>query len=115
MLITGTILILSPILIYAAKSHWLWLNAPASILEQIGATLHTKLTNRGSSLEDVAIYLKETNWWGVFKTNLSGFFYRYGYLFFGNYSGCNLAIVENALRIFWPFLMQVSVMDRMIA
>lgn len=82
MLITGTILILSPIVLYAAKSHWLWLNAPAGVLEHVGSTLHHKLTNRGTSLEDVSIFLKETNWWGVFKTNLSGFFYRYGYLFF---------------------------------
>ncbi len=82
MLITGAVLILSPILLYAAKSHWMWLNAPAGILEQTAAQVHAKLTNRGSSIEEVASYLKETDWLGVFKTNISGFFYRYAYLFF---------------------------------
>jgi uncharacterized protein len=82
MLITGGLLILSPILLYAAKSHWLWLNAPAGVLQEVGGTLHAKLTHQGSSLEEVALYMKEADWWGVFKTNISGFFYRYSYLFF---------------------------------
>jgi uncharacterized protein len=82
MLVIGTILILSPILLYAAKSHWTWLNAPAGILEEIGTVIHKKLTNQGGSLEEVVIFLKEATWWEVLKTNISGFFYRYGYLFF---------------------------------
>jgi hypothetical protein len=33
----------------------------------------------------------------------------------GNYSACNLAIVLKANKMFCPFLMQVSVTDRMMA
>ena len=34
---------------------------------------------------------------------------------FSNYSACNLAIVLKANKMFCPFLMQVSVTDRMMA
>jgi uncharacterized protein len=83
MLLTGSILILSPIIIYAAKSHWQWLNAPTSLLYQTGGMLDEKLLKADLSSEKaIAEYLKQASWWEVFKGNISGFFYRYGYLFF---------------------------------
>ena len=83
MVITGSILILSPIVIYAAKSHWQWLNAPAGLLFGTGETLDKILFNRVISNQNgIAIFLKQASWWEVLKANVSGFFYRYGYLFF---------------------------------
>ncbi len=83
MLISGTILILSPILIYAAKSHWQWLNAPAGIMFDTGGKLDKVLLNTSLDTDKgIADYLATASWWQVFKTNICGFFYRYGYLFF---------------------------------
>jgi uncharacterized protein len=83
MVITGAILILSPILLYAAKSHWPVLNAPAGFLYATGAKLDAKLLNASlSSDEGIADFLKKASWWEVLKADISGFFYRYGYLFF---------------------------------
>ena len=81
LLITGIILILLPILLYAAKMHWPWLNAPAGILYETGGKVDHYL-NGTNSEEDFQNLLKHGNWWNVFKGNLSGFFFRYGYLFF---------------------------------
>lgn len=83
LLITGFILVLSPIAIYAAKSYWQWLNAPAGLLYETAAQVeYTLLHTQVSSDEQIAAYLAKASWWEVFKTNLCGFFYRYGYLFF---------------------------------
>ena len=83
LLITGIILILSPILLYAAKSHWEWMNAPAGFLYETGGKLDAKLLNTNLASDDsIADYLKQASWWEVFKADISGFFYRYGYLFF---------------------------------
>ncbi|RYY48935.1 MAG: DUF418 domain-containing protein [Chitinophagaceae bacterium] len=83
LLIIGSLLILSPILLYAAKSHWQWLNAPAGLMFGTGAKmdnliLHTEI--KGD--DDIAAYLANASAWEALKANLSGFFYRYGYLFF---------------------------------
>jgi uncharacterized protein len=81
MVITGAILILSPILLYAAKSQWQVLNAPAGFLYDTGSKLDKQLL--GITAEtDFNTLLKEASWWEIFKANVSGFFYRYGYLFF---------------------------------
>ncbi len=83
LLITGGLLILSPILLYAAKSQWPVLNAPAGFLFQTGANLDVKLLNVTlSSNDEIAHFLKTASWWEVLKADISGFFYRYGYLFF---------------------------------
>lgn len=83
LLITGIILILSPILLYAAKSHWEWMNAPAGFLFETGSKLDAKLLNTNLASDDsIAGYLKQASWWEVLKADISGFFYRYGYLFF---------------------------------
>ncbi|MDD1429078.1 DUF418 domain-containing protein, partial [Dolichospermum sp. ST_sed9] len=83
LLITGCILIVSPILLYAAKSQWLWLNAPAGLLNDVGMRLDAKLTGLTIASEaDYIAFTKNANWWDIFKGNISGFFYRYAYLFF---------------------------------
>lgn len=83
MVITGAILILSPILIYAAKSHWQFLNAPAGLMYETGGKLDSKLLDADLSTDQgIADYLKNASWWQALKANISGFFYRYGYLFF---------------------------------
>ncbi len=81
LLIAGGILIISPILLYAAKSQWTWLNAPAGLLYQTGQQLDTKLLGVTSEADYMAM-VKNASWWDVLKGNISGFFYRYGYLFF---------------------------------
>lgn len=83
MIITGTILILAPILLYAAKSHWQWLNAPAGLMFEAGTRVDKMILNTViSDDKGIADYLKQASWWQVLKANISGFFYRYGYLFF---------------------------------
>lgn len=83
MLITGIILVLSPILLYAAKSHWLWLNAPADFMYSTAAKTDAALLGTTfQSEQDVASYLANASWWEALKANVSGFFYRFGYLFF---------------------------------
>ena len=81
LVIAGSILILSPILLYAAKSQWQWLNAPAGLLYQTGQQLDTRLLGITSET-DYMVLAKNASWWDVLKGNISGFFYRYGYLFF---------------------------------
>lgn len=81
LLITGTILILLPIILYAAKMHWQWLNAPAGLLYDTGGAVDHAL-NHTNSEADFKNLLKNGNWWDVFKGHLAGFFFRYGYLFF---------------------------------
>ncbi|RYG40274.1 MAG: DUF418 domain-containing protein [Chitinophagaceae bacterium] len=83
MLICGAILILSPILLYAAKSHWLWMNAPAGIMYDTAAKMDAKILHTTLNGEqDIAAFLSKASWWEALKANISGFFYRYGYLFF---------------------------------
>ena len=81
LLIIGCLLILLPILLYAAKMQWQWLNAPAGILFQTGETVD-HLLNGSKSEAEFKKLLIVGNWWNVFKGNVAGFFFRYGYLFF---------------------------------
>ncbi len=81
LLITGISLTLLPMLLYAAKMQWPWLNAPAGLFFEAGQKLDAKLTGITSEAEYIA-YAKNTGWWGILKGNISGFFFRYGYLFF---------------------------------
>lgn len=83
LLITGTLFFLSPILIYAAKSYWQWLNWPVDFMGATAAKLDKKILHTSlSSEKEVAAYLKNASWWDALKANVSGAFYRYGYLFF---------------------------------
>jgi uncharacterized protein len=81
MLITGAILVLSPILLYAAKSQWHVLNTPANFLYDTGNKLDKQLLGVTPETDFNAL-IKEASWWDILKGNISGFFYRYGYLFF---------------------------------
>ncbi|HMK05497.1 MAG TPA: DUF418 domain-containing protein [Ferruginibacter sp.] len=81
LLITGVILTLIPILLYAAKSYWVWLNAPAGLLYETGQRLDSKLLGINSEADYFAM-VKKAGWWEILKGNVSGFFYRFGYLFF---------------------------------
>ena len=81
LLITGASLILLPILLYAAKSQWPWLNAPAGFLFDTGQKLDTKITGITSE-EAYREFAKHANWWDILQSNIPGFFFRYGYLFF---------------------------------
>ncbi|MGB4844685.1 MAG: DUF418 domain-containing protein [Ferruginibacter sp.] len=81
LLITGCILILLPVLLYAAKMYWQWLNAPAFALYDTGMQVDNYL-NGTTSEEGFMNLMRHGDWWSVFKSDLSGFFFRYGDLFF---------------------------------
>ena len=81
LLITGASLILLPILLYAAKMHWHWLNAPAGILYDTGGKVDHYLSGNNSE-DDFKNLLRHGNWWDILKVDIAGFFFRYGYLFF---------------------------------
>lgn len=83
LLITGISLTLLPILLYAAKSYWQWLNAPAFFLFDTGVQVDQFLNNSNSQ-EDFFKLMRSGNWWDIFKSNVSGFFFRYGDLFFSS-------------------------------
>ena len=85
LLITGVILVLSPVLLYSLKMSFHDLNYPAQKLFDTGnwadVQLNPALKNIKSEEEYIAL-IKNQNWWDVLKANMAGFFYRYGYLFF---------------------------------
>lgn len=81
LVISGAVLILLPVLLYAAKSHWLWLNTPAELTYKMGQKLDAQIMGTTSE-SDYAALMKNASWWDVLKGNIAGFFYRYGYLFF---------------------------------
>lgn len=81
LLITGCILILLPILLYAAKMHWQWLNAPAFTLYDTGMKVDHYL-NGTTSQDGFMNMLRHGNWWAILKGDMAGFFFRYGDLFF---------------------------------
>lgn len=83
LLITGGILILLPIVLYAAKSHWEWVNKPTFFMYETGDKVGRQLLGQNlTSNQDITAYLEKASWWEVLKTNIAGFFFRYGYLFF---------------------------------
>lgn len=83
LLVTGGILVLSPILLYAAKMKWPALNTPADFMFETGGKLDQHLLNAELSTDQsIASYLRTASWWELLKADISGFFYRYGYLFF---------------------------------
>jgi uncharacterized protein len=81
MLVTGVILVLLPIGLYAAKSQWQWLNAPAEILFKTGRQVDNLLLGISSEAE-YHKFVENAGWWELLKGNIAGFFYRFGYLFF---------------------------------
>jgi uncharacterized protein len=81
LLITGVVLILSPVVIYAAKMHWQGLNLPAFFMFGTGQQLDASLNGINSEAEFME-YAKDANLWELLRANIPGFFYRFGYLFF---------------------------------
>ena len=85
LLITGGVLILSPILLYGLKMRFPELNYPAQKLYETGGWMDSHLNprfNNLSSQEDFMTAMKKATWFEILKGNMAGFFYRYGYLFF---------------------------------
>ncbi len=85
LLITAVALILSPVLLYGLKMMFPVLNFPSEKLFQTGGWVDSQLSPQFgniSSQEAFMAVMKKANWWDVFKTNVAGFFYRYGYLIF---------------------------------
>jgi len=81
LLITGSILILSPILLYWLKMTWPVLNYPAELMIKTGIKVDDALLSLKSE-EEFMDMMKNGNWFDQLKSNISGFFFRYQYLFF---------------------------------
>jgi uncharacterized protein len=81
LLITATVLVLSPILLYWLKMTYPVLNSPAEILFHTGNQLEGKFLGINSEAA-FQNYIKDANWFDVAKLNVCGFFYRYGHLIF---------------------------------
>ncbi|RYY59293.1 MAG: DUF418 domain-containing protein [Chitinophagaceae bacterium] len=83
MLVTGAVLILLPIALYAAKMVWPVLGLPAGFMYETGGMMAQKISGHPMYGEaDIAAYLATAGWWDALKLNVAGFFFRYGYLFF---------------------------------
>lgn len=81
LLITGGLLILSPVLLYWLKMTFPDLNYPANLMRKTGIRVSTSLTPINSE-EDYMNLIKNGTWWDQLKLNIGGFFFRYSYLFF---------------------------------
>lgn len=81
LLISGAVLVLSPILLYALKMQWPVLNTPAVVLRDTGYKAYHYLLGI-SSEEEYMAWIKKTNWWGILKENMAGSFGRFSYLLF---------------------------------
>ena len=81
LLLWGSILVLSPIVIYFLKMKFLWLNAPAGFLFDMNGKIEQAFNgvNGGRDGSGVA---QTSTWLSIWKQNLAGIFGRYGYLFF---------------------------------
>lgn len=77
LMITGSVLILMPIVLYAAKMQWPLLNAPAEIFGGTGNHVYKLLFDVTTDA-----WTPQTSWWGIAKENVAGSFYRFSYLFF---------------------------------
>ena len=60
LLITGTVFLLLPILLYAAKMQWPMLNAPAGILYDTGGAVDHVLNNTNSEADFKNLLNNET-------------------------------------------------------
>ncbi len=81
LLITGIILVLLPILLYGLKMMFPVLNFPAELLYKTGDWADQHLTGVNSN-ETFKLFIQNANWFDLLKSDLSGFFFRYGDLFF---------------------------------
>ncbi len=83
LLITGGILILSPVLLYWLKMTWPALSYPSKLLLDTGIRVDEAIMNIESEEEFIKL-MKEGSWFDQLKMNISGFFFRYQYLFFSS-------------------------------
>lgn len=81
LLITGSLLILSPILLYWLKMTWPVLNYPADLMRIWGMKADAALLHLKSE-EDFMNMMQHGSWLDQLKGNITGFFFRYNYLFF---------------------------------
>ena len=81
LLITGGLLILSPILLYWLKMTYPVLNYPSEWLNKTGIKATTALMDIKSE-EEFMIKMKSGTWLDQLKANTGGVFFRYSYLVF---------------------------------
>lgn len=81
LLISGGILILSPILLYGLKLAFPVLNFPSELLNYTGMQVSSAVSHIKSEGEWFNL-MKNGSWWEIVKLNVGGFFFRYGDLFF---------------------------------
>lgn len=72
---------LLPIGLYALKMHFPVCRIPSNFMFEIGGKLDEKLIGVTSE-ETFVSYIKNANWYELLLGDISGFFYRYGDLFF---------------------------------
>ncbi|MBC8882416.1 DUF418 domain-containing protein [Flavobacterium piscinae] len=81
LLIIGSTLLLSPILLYAVKMYFPILNFPAIFLFDMGDQV-THFFFGEMSNEKYRALMHEGSWLDQLKSNIAGVFYRYGYLIY---------------------------------
>lgn len=81
LLITGVLLILSPIVLYGLKMTFPILNYPAEKLYETGNRITTFFFGE-MSREKYMSLMHEGSWLDQLKVNIAEFFFRYGYLFY---------------------------------
>ena len=81
LLITGVLLILSPILLYALKMTFPVLSYPTALLYEIGNQISTSFFGEMNH-EKFTSLMHEGSWLDHLKRNIARFFHRYGYLFY---------------------------------
>jgi len=81
LLISGIVLVLSPVLLYWLKMKFPVMHKPSDILFGIGDWADSRLTGIKSE-EDFQKFVHTTSWFDILKGDMSGFFYRYGDLVF---------------------------------
>ena len=81
LLISGALLILLPIALYSLKMIWPWTNAPAEAFRSIGQMIDKQWLGIDSDASYKA-WVEMATWIDIFKSNVSGMFYRFGYLLF---------------------------------
>ena len=73
LILSGVILILMPVVLYALKMTWPVLNYPAQALNQIGSQIEAQWLGLKTS-EDYEKYYKNAGWLDIIKSSIPGFF-----------------------------------------
>ena len=81
LLVSGGLLILSPILLYGLKMLFPVLNTPADLMGGAGMQLTGSMLNIKSEEEFMNV-MNNGTWWDVLKSDIGGIFFRYSHLFF---------------------------------